>query len=338
MIPSRSKWRQTMRRTKMARMEKASWCPTSLIRRCTDIRRRRFTRLVLVCFSWPLNGRKICRALRVWRFAIRWFCWRSRGQRCSCWTLFNGVCPLNRRAVRCFLSRNIAATITTTTRHLKTSKTRWDRWNFQQRKCVENVIKFPSADCTRHPNASRYALSLQIDSRRSRRVCVPQSDCFVPFGGERIERRNANREFAGSGAGNWHSEMLSLRRWICNPTIMNFAVIHPFRLCLHSIVVRSFPRKLPASDGSCWCCRCFDSSIPRASSPSTSTRRSATRKWRKFSVICIKIKTKSFRAIFTDVGPNIPFMLLRIGIIRRKQMDFPYSSLSHSIYNVINSH
>lgn len=104
-------------------MGKASWCPISWIHRCTDTRRRQFMKRAPACCSWRWSGPRICRALRVWRLGIKWFCWRSRGQRSSCWTQFSGACHSSRRAARSSLSPSIAQT-TTTTRRLTANKTR----------------------------------------------------------------------------------------------------------------------------------------------------------------------------------------------------------------------
>lgn len=138
MTPSRSKWRRTTRKMKMAKMGKTSWYPISLIHLCMGIHKKLFTRRALGCCSWRLNGRRIFLALQVWRFEIKWFYLKSRGRLCSFWTLFNGVYHWNLRVVRSSQCQSTVQ-ITTTIRRLKTSRIRWDG-NFQREKC-QNVIQ-----------------------------------------------------------------------------------------------------------------------------------------------------------------------------------------------------
>lgn len=115
-----------MRRMKMAKMEKALWCPTLLIHHFMDTRRRRCTRPAPACCSWPLNGRKIYRVLRVSRFATKSFSSRSHGRLFSFSTPYNGVCHWNHQVALSSRSLNTAPTTTTTTHRRRTNKTKWD--------------------------------------------------------------------------------------------------------------------------------------------------------------------------------------------------------------------
>lgn len=124
MTQSRSRWRRTMRRTKMATVERTWWCRVSWIHRSTGTHRRRFTRRALVSSSWRWSGRRTCRALRASHSETRWFCWRSPGRLCFCSTPFSGVCRWSLWVVRCFPSPSTARATTTTLRR-RTSRIRW---------------------------------------------------------------------------------------------------------------------------------------------------------------------------------------------------------------------